>query len=62
VADEKELVQCGKFSSVPLFLEGSLLNFSSHRIRQIKAGQNNKYDNTKTSGLVQVCIQAMFCL
>jgi hypothetical protein len=23
---------------------------------QIKAGQNNKYDITKTSGLVQVCL------
>ena len=25
------------------------------KIRQMKAGQNNKYDITKTSGLVQVC-------
>ena len=27
--------------------------FSSQKNRQIKAGQNNKYDITKTSGLVQ---------
>ena len=36
-------------------LEGSALNFSIPKIRQMKAGQNNKYDITKTSGLVQVC-------
>jgi hypothetical protein len=34
-----------------LFLEGSQLNFSSQ-----KAGQNDKYDITKASGLVQVCL------
>jgi hypothetical protein len=29
VADQKKLVQSGKFSSATLFLEGSVLNFSS---------------------------------
>ena len=44
------------FSSVTLFLEGSMLNFLPLRKNhQMKAGQNNKYNITKTSGLTQVC-------
>ena len=30
------------------------LNFLTQKIRQIKAGENKKYDITNTSGLVQV--------
>jgi hypothetical protein len=29
--------------------------FSSEKMCQMKAGQNNKYDITKAAGLVQVC-------
>ena len=47
VADEKKLLQSGKFSSATLFLEGSALNFSSPIFFQMRAGQNNKYDITK---------------
>jgi hypothetical protein len=39
VADEKKLVQSGKFSLATLFFR---------RQRQMKAGQNNNYDITKT--------------
>ena len=34
VANEKKLVQCGKFSSTTLFLEFSELNFSYQKFRQ----------------------------
>ena len=49
------------FSSATLFLEGSQLNFSSpKKICQIKAGQNNKWNITKTLALVQVCWSTTF--
>ena len=38
-----------------LFLEGSQAEFF-FKIRQMKAGQNKKYDIAKTSGFVQGCI------
>ena len=41
------------FSSATLFLEDSQLIFLLQKNCQIKKGQNNKYDITKTSGLVQ---------
>jgi hypothetical protein len=43
-------LQCSIFSSATLFLEGSQLNFSSPKK---KAGQNNRYDITKTLDLVE---------
>ena len=55
MADEKNLVQSGKFSSATLFLEGRPLIFFLKKNRQMKVGQNNKCDITKTPGLVQVC-------
>ena len=54
VADQKKLVQSGKFSSATLFLEGSALNFSSPKKNlQMKAGQNTNMTLQKTSGFVQ---------
>jgi hypothetical protein len=42
-------LQCSIFSSATLFLEGSQLNFSSpKKFRQMRAGQNNKYDIVHT--------------
>jgi hypothetical protein len=43
-----------KFSSATLSLDDIQVNFSSPKKGQMKAGQNMKYDITKTSGLVQV--------
>jgi hypothetical protein len=54
-ADENLFLWTSLFSSAPLFLEGRMRNFSSQNKCQIKAGQSNKYDITKTSGLTQVC-------
>ena len=54
VADEKKLAQSGKFSSATLLLEGRTLDLSSQKKCQLKSEQNNKYDITKTSGLVHV--------
>jgi hypothetical protein len=46
------------FSSATLFLVGSAVNLSSpKKICQMKAGQNNKYDITKTLDLVQVWLK-----
>ena len=39
VADEKKMVQSGKFSSATLFLEGSAFNLLKKN-REMKAGQN----------------------
>ena len=49
-------------SSATLFLEGSAETIVSPKIRQTKAGQNNKYNITKTLGLVQVCFKLGFNL
>ena len=41
--------QISVFSSATLVLEGrQLIFFFTKKIRQMKAGQTNKYDNTKT--------------
>ena len=56
-ADKKKLVQDNEFSSATFFLKGSALNFSSKKIRQMKAGLNNKYDMPMTSDLTKVCRQ-----
>ena len=43
-----------KFASTTLFLEAASWIFLLQKIHQMKAGQNNKYDITKTWSLVQV--------
>ena len=45
-ADKKSWSKGANFHQ-PLFLEGSQLNYFLKKIRQIKAGQNDKYDITK---------------